>query len=108
MVSGAPAEPGDMASGSGTPRVPVAVALMIAAAATRPARADVALSVYGDVDGGIQTTGTRTGTSDGFSAAKLELFTTATAGNWSFLAETLFEAGDDNEFGVDVERIQIN
>ncbi|HEX3758266.1 MAG TPA: hypothetical protein VHW23_06150 [Kofleriaceae bacterium] len=84
------------------------MALLIATGAAIPASADIALSLYGDVDGGLQTTGTRTGTADGFSAAKLELFTTANAGNWSFLAETLFEAGDDNEFGIDVERIQVN
>jgi hypothetical protein len=91
----------------GTPRFAVAAALVIVGVAP-PARADISLSLYGDVDGGLQTTGTRVGTTDGFSAAKLEFFTAASAGNWSFLAETLFEAGDENEFGIDVERIQVN
>ncbi|HEY6174569.1 MAG TPA: hypothetical protein VIX73_09010 [Kofleriaceae bacterium] len=89
-----------------THRLGAAVVTLVAAAA--PVRADISISLYGDVDGGIATTGKREGTTDGFSAAKLELFTTAHSGNWAFLAETLFEAGDDNEFGVDVERLQIN
>src|ERR1043165_7950585 len=89
-----------------THRLGAAVVTLVAAAA--PGRADISISLYGDVDGGIATTGKREGTTDGFSAAKLELFTTAHSGNWAFLAETLFEAGDDNEFGVDVERLQIN
>ena len=95
-----------MSSVRGTHRAAVAVALAIGGAAG-PASGDIALSLYGDVDGGLQTTGTRRGTTDGFSAAKLELFTAASSGSWSFLAETLFEAGEDNEFGIDVERIQI-
>lgn len=95
-----------MASAWYTRRAPVMVALAALSRAV-PAHGDISLSLYGDVDGGIATTGTRSGTTDGFSAAKLEFFTTASAGNWSFLAETLFEAGDDNEFGVDVERLQI-
>jgi hypothetical protein len=90
-----------------TKRRTAALALALAAVAA-PAQADISISLYGDINGAIQTTGTREGTTDGFSAAKLELFTTASAGNWSFLAETLFEAGEDNEFGVDVERIQVN
>jgi hypothetical protein len=85
----------------------LAASMIVAAAA--PAHAgDISLSLYGDVDGGLVTDGTRKGTSDGFSSAKLEFFTAAGAGNWSFLAETLFEASEENEFGIDVERIQVN
>ena len=91
-----------------SPQRLAAAATLLVAGTAAPARSDISLGLYGNIDGGLQTTGKREGTSDGFSAAKLELFTTANSGNWSFLAETLFEAGEDNEFGVDVERIQIN
>lgn len=93
---------------SGPSRAAVLVALGAAAVAPAAARAEISIGLYGDVNAGLSTTGSRAGTTDSFSAAKLELFTTASAGSWSFLAETLFEAGEENEFGVDVERIQVN
>jgi hypothetical protein len=96
-----------MASVPGRQRLAPAVALAIAGGSAAPASADIAINLYGDIDGGVQTTGTRTGTADGFKAASLDLFTTSSAGRWSFLAETLFEAGDDNAFSLDVERIQV-
>jgi hypothetical protein len=95
-----------MSSVSRGPWIARGAALAIVAAAA-PVRADIDLNLYGDIDGGIQTTGSRAGTADGFSAAKLDLFTTSTAGRWSFLAETMFEAGGENSFELDVERIQI-
>lgn len=73
----------------------------------RSARADIGLNLYGDINGTLQTTGTRRGTSDGFSAAKLDLFTVTTVGRWSFLSETMFEAGDENSFELDVERVEV-
>jgi len=72
------------------------------------ARADSDLSLYGDIDGTVRTTGTRASTEDGFAAAKLDLFSVTTAGRWSFLAEALFEAGDENAYGIDVERVQVS
>ena len=71
------------------------------------AHGDIAVSMYGDVDGVLKTTGTRAGTEDGFSAAKLDLFATTTVDRWLFLAETMFEAGDENSFALDVERVEI-
>src|SRR4051794_23203435 len=94
-----------------TPRscgVATPLALAMALTLSRAAHAAPEIGLYGDINGGIQTTGSRVGTEDGFSAAKLELFADAAAGRWSFLAETMFEAGDDNSFEIDVERIQIS
>lgn len=72
------------------------------------ASAESELSLYGNVDAYFETTGTKRETDLGFRAAKLDLFATTTRGRWTLLAETLFEAGDDNSYGVDVERIQIS
>jgi hypothetical protein len=83
------------------------LALAITILASASARADTQFNLYGDLNGALATTGTRADTTDGFSAAKLYLFTTSTAGRWAFLAETLFEAGDENSFELDVERIEI-
>src|SRR6185295_654484 len=84
-----------------------AVALSLASGAALPARADIALSMYGDISGVLKTTGTRHGTEDGFRAAKLDLFATTTIERWLFLAETLFEANEENSFALDVERIEV-
>lgn len=73
----------------------------------RSARADIGLNLYGDINRTLQTTGTRRGTSDGFRAAKLDLFTVTTIDRWSFLSETMFEAGDENAFALDVERVEV-
>jgi len=84
-----------------------AIAVSLALGALSPARGDSAISIYGDIDGVLKTTGTRAETSDGFSAAKLDLFTTTTVDRWLFLAEAMFEAGDENSFAIDVERVEI-
>ena len=74
---------------------------------TASARADIDLNVYGDTDASIKTDGTKAGTQDGFAAAKLDFFTTTTIARWTFLGETMFEAGIDNSFEVDVERVEV-
>lgn len=76
-------------------------------ASLRVARADSEISLYGDTDAQLATTGTRSGTTDGFSAAHLDLFTTSTMGRWTFLSEVMFEAGTDNAFALDVERVEV-
>lgn len=84
------------------------MALAALASTRAPAHSEPAeISLYGDVDGVVKTTGTRTGTEDGFSAAKLELFTTKTVDRWLFLAEVMFEAGGENSFELDVERVEV-
>jgi hypothetical protein len=83
-------------------------ALALAAARTRPAFAEGEIALYGDSDGVVKTTGSRAGTQDSFSAAKLDLFITHAVDRWTFLAETMFEASaDTNEYGVDVERVEV-
>ena len=79
----------------------------LALVASRVAHADTEFSLYGDTDGVVKTTGTRAGTADSFAAAKLDLFTTTTIARWSFLAETMFEAGSDNAYSLDVERVEV-
>jgi hypothetical protein len=93
-----------------TPGRPARLVALVGAAScalAHPAAAEIDISLYGDVDGVLRTTGSRVETEDGFSAAKLDLFTTSTAGRWSFLAETMFEAGDENSFELDVERVGV-
>ncbi len=78
-----------------------------------PAAAQVAFNVFGDIDyqatkdGGNPPTGVPASTTNAFSAPRLELFLTSTQGKLAFLAETMFEVGDANEFGVDIERIEV-
>lgn len=85
-----------------------APAAVLALLHASPARAESDLGLYGDINGTVATTGTRAGTEDGFNAAKLDLFWVSTAGRWSFLAEAMFEAGDENAFALDVERVQVS
>lgn len=83
------------------------IAALLLIGGARVASAEIELNVYGDTDATLKTDGTRTGTQDGFAAAKLDFFTTTTVSRWTFLAETLFEAGSDNSFAVDVERVEV-
>jgi hypothetical protein len=81
--------------------------VVIASGSPAVTHADIEVNMYGDIDGVLTTTGARDGTQDGFSAAKLDLFATKTADRWLFLAETLFEAGTENSFELDVERVEV-
>src|SRR5215471_12319708 len=78
---------------------------------SKPAAAQVSLSVFGDVDYQAAhdngNAANPAGTTNAFSAPRLELFLTSTQGKLAFLAETMFEVGDFNEFGIDMERIEI-
>jgi hypothetical protein len=67
--------------------------------------ADVNLNVYGDVDYVVQRD--PAGTTNSFASPRLELFLTATQDRLAFLAETMFEVGDNNEFSVDIERVEV-
>ena len=83
-----------------------------ASCSTAPAAAQVSVNVFGDVDyQATQDNGNPrrvpAGTTNAFSAPRLELFLTSTQGKLAFLAETMFEVGDANEFGIDMERIEI-
>ncbi len=89
-------------------RLAVAGAVFYVAALTSPGLAlgaEVGLNVYGDLDYSVQERGV---VSNSFSAPRIELFPTASENKLSFLAEIMFEVGDDNEFGVDIERVQVS
>jgi hypothetical protein len=77
-------------------------------AAPSLARAQLGLNTYGDIGYEVDHRDSNPRrTSNAFSAPRLELFLQATQGRVSFLAETMFEVGDGNEFGVDIERIEV-
>jgi hypothetical protein len=71
------------------------------------ARAQLAINVYGDIDYEIDHTTSPTQNSNSFSAPRLELFLQEQQGRLAFLAETMFEVGNNNEFGIDMERIEV-
>jgi hypothetical protein len=72
----------------------------------RPARAaDVNFNLYGDVDYVVAHQGV---TTNSFQSPRFEIFSTATEGRLSFLAETMFEVGGDNAFAVDMERVEVS
>lgn len=66
---------------------------------------DLNLNAYGDVDYVVQKEGDAK--TNSFMSPRLELFMGATQDRLAFLAETMFEVGDDNEFGVDIERVEV-
>jgi len=100
---------------------PAAAPPTAAAAAAAPAPADpfgspgdfaapaedaaINLKVYGDTQFEVRS---HTPVHASFQAAHLDLFPTADVGRLSFLSEVFFEAGGENEFAVDVERVQIS
>lgn len=75
------------------------------------ARAQLAVNTYGDIGYQVDHTTTdatnATTTTNAFSSPRLELFLSETQGRLSFLAETMFEVGDLNGFGVDIERVEV-
>ena len=82
----------------------LAAALTVGLAVPEGHAAELTFNTYGDINYGVVRQGS---TSNGFSAPRLELFTSATQDKLAFLAETMFEVGDDNSFGVDMERIEV-
>jgi hypothetical protein len=87
-------------------RITIVVATVIItwAGLAAPAAAQIALNAYGDLDFIVEK-GTETTSS--FQAPRFELFPTATQDRLSFLAEALFEVDEQNNFVVDVERIEV-
>ena len=63
------------------------------------------LKIYGDTQFRVQN---HASVHDSFAAAHIDLFPTADVGKLSFLSEVFFEAGESNEFSVDIERLQIS
>jgi len=71
------------------------------------AHAQLGINVYGDIGYDVARTTNPTDTTNAFSAPRLELFLQEQQGRLAFLAETMFEVGDFNEFGIDMERIEV-
>jgi hypothetical protein len=72
--------------------------------ATAPEEEAVNFKIYGDTQFRVQN---HAAVHDSFATAHIDLFPTADVGKLSFLSEIFFEAGDSNEFSVDIERLQI-
>src|SRR5215471_16448561 len=72
------------------------------------AQAQLGINVYGDIDYEVDhTPGANPVNKNSFSSPRLELFLQEQQGRLAFLAETMFEVGDANEFGIDMERIEV-
>ena len=69
--------------------------------------AQLALNVYGDIGYEVDHLTEPSETRNSFSVPRLELFLQETQGHLAFLAETMFEVGEGNAFGVDIERIEV-
>lgn len=87
-------------------RCSLAASLLLGAVAARAEDDDSAvdLRIYGDTGFTVQN---HSPVNNSFDAARLDFFPTASIDRLSFLAEAVFEAGEDNEFGVDIERMQV-
>lgn len=70
------------------------------------ARADTAINFFGDVDYYVAHTGS--GMTNSFQAPEVDLFATQTEGKFQFVAEILVEAFGQNEFSVDVDRLEVD
>lgn len=79
------------------------LAAALASGGANAAGTDVSFNVYGDVDYHVEHAGR---TTHSFAAPRLDLFPSGSNGRFSFLGEIVFEAGKDNNFAVDVERIE--
>ncbi len=96
-----------------TGAIALATTGLVCLAVPSPARAQLGINTYGDVGYEVDhasanaALGANSQTTNSFMAPRLELFLQETQGHLSFLAETMFEVGDANEFGVDIERIEV-
>ena len=91
--------------GKHVPCVAFCIALGSALLFSIPARAGVDLQMYGDIDYSVTKTDGKT--TDRFGIPLLDIMPTASFERLTFLAEAIFEYGDSNEVGVDVERVEI-
>jgi hypothetical protein len=80
-------------------------ALAVGLLAALPARADVSLQVFADVNAQVTRSTDRTHLD--FNSNNLDLFATGSHERVSLLAEVVFEVGENNEFAPDVERLQV-
>src|SRR4249920_2724509 len=71
------------------------------------AQAQLGINVYGDIGYDVARNTNPTDTTNAFSTPRLELFLQEQQGRLAFLAETMFEVGELNQFGIDMERIEV-
>jgi hypothetical protein len=77
---------------------------LLAITTSTAAQAELGIAVYGDVDYIVQH---QADTTNSFMTPRLEVFYTATQDRLSFLAEPMMEVAEDNEFAIDVERVEV-
>ena len=80
----------------------VSIASVLAAGGA--ARADVTLNFFGDIDYVVEHAAE---TSNTFQAATLDVFASQTEGKFSFIGEMIIEAVGSNQFGIDVDRLEV-
>jgi len=68
------------------------------------AYADATINFFGDVDYEFQSQEKTTNT---FQASNLDIFANETEGKFSFIGEMIVEAFQSNEFGIDVDRLEV-
>jgi hypothetical protein len=85
-----------------TPR-PLALVILMSAMGD-PARAEINLDIYADVDYSLRV---QNDTTNQFAVPKMSLLYTQTYGKLGFLAEPLLEVEDTNDFIIDLDRLEI-
>ena len=65
---------------------------------------EIPLAIYGDIDAIYKNDNVNT---ESFSSPRIELFYSNNWDKLSFLSEIMFEAGEDNTYVLDVERVQL-
>jgi hypothetical protein len=79
-------------------------ALLVAATPTA-ARADTTINFFGDINYSASNEGTTTNT---FQASSLDVFASQTEGKFTFIGEMIVEAFGTNDFGIDVDRLEVS
>ena len=81
-----------------------ALATTIVALGQGSALADTTINFFGDINYNVEK---REVTTNSFQAATLDMFATQREGKFSFIGEVVIEAFGENEFGIDVDRLEV-
>lgn len=76
----------------------------VVVAGASPVHADATINFFGDINYDLET---REQTTNSFRASNLDIFANETEGKFSFIGEMIVEAGQSNEFGIDVDRLEV-
>lgn len=85
-----------------TSRAGLITTFVVAAHGT--ALADTTINFFGDINYNVEK---REVTTNSFQAATLDMFATQREGKFSFIGEVVIEAFGENEFGIDVDRLEV-